>query len=84
MKSLRHVLALALVLAAQPASAEPPRGSITIERIADIKYPTNPAWYTGRMPIDMMRHEHPKDPSLQTGARSSDEPTHAPRASEEN
>ena len=25
-------------------SAEPPRGSITIERIADIKYPTNPAW----------------------------------------
>ena len=27
-----------------PAFAEPPRGSITIERIADIKYPTNPAW----------------------------------------
>jgi dipeptidyl aminopeptidase/acylaminoacyl peptidase len=26
------------------AAAEPPRGSITIERIADIKYPTNPAW----------------------------------------
>ena len=28
----------------RPAFAEPPRGSITIERIADIKYPTNPAW----------------------------------------
>ncbi len=26
------------------AHAEPPKGSITIERIADIKYPTNPAW----------------------------------------
>ena len=26
------------------AQAEPPRGSITIARIADIKYPTNPAW----------------------------------------
>jgi dipeptidyl aminopeptidase/acylaminoacyl peptidase len=24
--------------------AEPPRGSITIERIAEIKYPTSPAW----------------------------------------
>lgn len=29
---------------AVPALAEAPRGSITIERIADIKYPTNPAW----------------------------------------
>ena len=29
---------------AAPVDAEPPRGSITIERIADIKYPTNPAW----------------------------------------
>ena len=27
-----------------PAAAERPRGSITIERIADIKYPTSPAW----------------------------------------
>src|SRR6266850_3586382 len=26
------------------APAEPPRGSITIERIADIKYPTDSAW----------------------------------------
>ncbi|HTM31926.1 MAG TPA: DPP IV N-terminal domain-containing protein, partial [Vicinamibacterales bacterium] len=42
--SMRPVFALTLLLAAVPASAEPPRGSITIERIADIKYPTNPAW----------------------------------------
>ncbi|HVG83570.1 MAG TPA: prolyl oligopeptidase family serine peptidase [Vicinamibacterales bacterium] len=41
---LRRLFAIALVLAAVPAAAEPPRGSITIERIADIKYPTNPAW----------------------------------------
>ena len=27
-----------------PAAAERPRGSITIERIANIKYPTSPAW----------------------------------------
>ena len=26
------------------AHAEPPKGSITIERIADIRYPSNPAW----------------------------------------
>ena len=26
------------------AAPPPPRGSITIERIADIKYPTVPAW----------------------------------------
>ncbi len=32
-------------------------------------YPNNPSWYTGKMPVDMLRHEHPKDPSLQTGAR---------------
>jgi Tol biopolymer transport system component len=40
----RRLFVLALLLAAVPAAAEPPRGSITIERIADIKYPTNPAW----------------------------------------
>ena len=33
-----------LVPAASPAFAEPPRGSITIERISDIKYPTSPSW----------------------------------------
>lgn len=27
-----------------PGAAETPRGTITIERIADIKYPTNPVW----------------------------------------
>lgn len=37
-------LALFAVLSAVPVLAEPPRGSITIERIAEIKYPTNPAW----------------------------------------
>ncbi len=36
--------AAAVALLAPPAAAEPPRGSITIERIAAIKYPTNPAW----------------------------------------
>jgi dipeptidyl aminopeptidase/acylaminoacyl peptidase len=47
MKRYRTSTVLALIAAvgaAQPALAEPPRGSITIERIADIKYPTNPAW----------------------------------------
>ncbi|HWO56107.1 MAG TPA: cytochrome b/b6 domain-containing protein [bacterium] len=27
-------------------------------------YPMNPAWYTGKMPEDVYRHEHPRDPSL--------------------
>jgi dipeptidyl aminopeptidase/acylaminoacyl peptidase len=27
-----------------PLPAEPPRGSLTVERIADIKYPTSPMW----------------------------------------
>lgn len=35
------LLVFGLVL---PAAADTPRGSITIERIADIKYPTAPAW----------------------------------------
>lgn len=35
---------MALVAIAVPAIAEPPRGSVTIERIADIKYPTLPIW----------------------------------------
>src|SRR5215218_4890472 len=39
------VAAVAALLAAAPSlRAEPAKGSITIERIADIKYPTNPAW----------------------------------------
>ena len=36
--------ALLAVGQAALAHAEPPRGSLTIERIADIKYPTSPAW----------------------------------------
>jgi cytochrome b subunit of formate dehydrogenase len=27
-------------------------------------YPMNPAWYTGKMPLDMYKHEHPGDPLL--------------------
>ena len=42
MMSMRPVFALALLLAAVPASAEPPRGSITIERIADDQIPDQP------------------------------------------
>ncbi len=42
-----RILTLAIALAVGAggvAAAEPPRGSITIERIAAIKYPTSPAW----------------------------------------
>ena len=35
---------LVCVLLAAPAAAEPPRGSITIDRISQIKYPSAPAW----------------------------------------
>src|SRR5205809_327841 len=35
---------LILTCIALVASAEPPRGSITIDRIAQIKYPSAPAW----------------------------------------
>src|SRR5262245_41477184 len=39
------VLSVVAALAtASPAAAQQPRGSITIDRIAAIKYPTNPAW----------------------------------------
>jgi len=27
-------------------------------------YPMNPAWYTGKMPLEQYRHEHPEDPDL--------------------
>lgn len=42
----RSIVPCVLLMACQIgiAHAEPPRGSITIERIADIKYPTNPTW----------------------------------------
>ena len=38
------VALLLLVALAAPLPAERPRGSLTIERIADIKYPTSPLW----------------------------------------
>jgi dipeptidyl aminopeptidase/acylaminoacyl peptidase len=47
----RSLIVTALVFGSLPfigrmsaAPAEPPRGSITIARIAEIKFPTNPAW----------------------------------------
>lgn len=43
----RPAVSVALIIASLlivPVAAERPRGSITIERIADIKYPTSPAW----------------------------------------
>jgi dipeptidyl aminopeptidase/acylaminoacyl peptidase len=36
--------ALVCLALAVPAAAEPPRGSITIDRISQIKYPSAPAW----------------------------------------
>jgi dipeptidyl aminopeptidase/acylaminoacyl peptidase len=43
-------LFLCLCVAAPATSAEPPRGSITIERISQVKYPSAPAWSPdGRM-----------------------------------
>ena len=42
---MTRVVVAALLLMAVPAlAAEPPRGSITIERISHIKYPSAPAW----------------------------------------
>src|SRR5436305_14803294 len=35
---------LSLALSAPSIAAEPPRGSITIDRISRIKYPSAPAW----------------------------------------
>jgi dipeptidyl aminopeptidase/acylaminoacyl peptidase len=44
--SLRRVFLALMILVCMVAvtRAESPRGSITIDRIADIRYPTNPAW----------------------------------------
>jgi Tol biopolymer transport system component/dienelactone hydrolase len=42
--SLGLMAALAILNGARIAAQEPPRGSITIDRIADIKYPTEQAW----------------------------------------
>ena len=38
------ILVITALALASPAAAEPPRGSITIERISQIKYPSAPAW----------------------------------------
>jgi len=27
-------------------------------------YPMNPSWFTGKMPEDMYKHEHPEDPTI--------------------
>jgi dipeptidyl aminopeptidase/acylaminoacyl peptidase len=40
----RFVVALCLAIPAAHAAAEPPRGSLTIDRISHIKYPSAPAW----------------------------------------
>ena len=32
-------------------------------------YPMNPSWYTGKMPVEMLRTEHPDDPALQADSR---------------
>jgi dipeptidyl aminopeptidase/acylaminoacyl peptidase len=43
--NMRYIaLGLLLCSSIVPVKADTPHGSITIERIADIKYPTNPAW----------------------------------------
>ena len=39
----RLIRVVMLLLLAAPVAAEPPRGSITIERISQIKYPSAPA-----------------------------------------
>src|SRR5499427_4241286 len=45
MKLFPSLIALSLSLSlALPVAAEPPRGSITIGRISQIKYPSAPAW----------------------------------------
>src|SRR5262245_23777001 len=44
------ILLVLLACASAAGAAEPPRGNITIDRIAAIKYPTNPTWSpNGRM-----------------------------------
>jgi cytochrome b subunit of formate dehydrogenase len=30
-------------------------------------YPMNPSWLTGKMPVDVYRHEHPEDPAVNGG-----------------
>src|SRR5712675_705685 len=45
MKTPTHVIHVVIcLLLTVPVAAEPPRGSITIDRISQIKYPSAPAW----------------------------------------
>lgn len=37
-------------------------------------YPMNPAWYTGTMPLDVYRHEHPDDPILRENPQEKSKP----------
>ena len=45
-RRIRLLFVAMMAMLAPMASAQAPRGSITIERIADIRYPTDPAWST--------------------------------------
>ncbi|MGH6690753.1 MAG: DPP IV N-terminal domain-containing protein, partial [Gammaproteobacteria bacterium] len=44
LRAFRLFLVTLLLLFAAAVAAEPPRGSLTIDRIADIRYPTGPEW----------------------------------------
>src|SRR5690242_9452918 len=44
MKNLLRAAALVTALITPILAADPPKGSITIERISQVKYPSNPAW----------------------------------------
>lgn len=36
-----------------------------------VVYPMNPSWFTGKVPEDVYRHEHPDDPQVKAGALTS-------------
>jgi len=49
-------------------------------------YPNNPSWYTGKMPVEMYRDEHPEDPVLaemMAEEPGSEAPSPAPECPEE-
>jgi len=48
-------------------------------------YPMNPAWYTGKMPLEQYKHEHPEDPDLKNlieESESIEKDSHSPAASQ--
>jgi cytochrome b subunit of formate dehydrogenase len=48
-------------------------------------YPMNPSWYTGKMPLEQYRHEHPEDPDLKNlieESKSIDKDDQSPAASQ--